>query len=98
MEALVLSILNENENGTYPYEISSILGKSLNSSDSIIYSICSRMEREGLIVQGEVPCIVKGRMRKYYYITKRGRDCLKQLKEMYCSQKTFLDKWLNIQV
>ena len=48
LEGLVLAILEENPNGTYPYEIKSILCKTLNLSESTIYSVCNRLEKRQL--------------------------------------------------
>lgn len=73
LEGLVLSILNESQNGAYPYEIAAELGKTLHISDSTIYSVCNRLLKKDWISMAQKGYVVNGRLRKYYLITERER-------------------------
>ncbi|MDO4272097.1 MAG: PadR family transcriptional regulator [Eubacteriales bacterium] len=95
LEALVLSILSESENGRYPYEIKNILGVFLKLSDSTIYTIFNRLEKQEFVRADEKLHISQGRARKYYFITEEGNKKLQSLKDRYHIEKDILDRWLE---
>lgn len=95
LEGLVLSILNERQNGAYPYEIAAELGEALHISDSTIYSVCKRLQKKDWIHMDTKAHVVNGRLRKYYLISGIGGEKLRYMKVTYQDEKILLDKWFG---
>ncbi len=68
LDALVLSIVERNE--TYGYKITQELRQAVELSESTLYPVLRRLQREGLLVAFDRP--FNGRNRRYYRITQKG--------------------------
>ena len=74
---LVLAILAEGESYGYAIikRVSELSGGQLQWSDGMLYPVLHRLERQGLVA-AKWRNSETGRQRKYYRITKEGRDQL----------------------
>src|SRR5512136_1199358 len=74
---LILSILSEGESYGYAIikRVAELSGGELEWTDGMLYPVLHRMERSGLI-ESRWARAESGRQRKYYRITKAGRDQL----------------------
>ena len=95
LEGLILSIINEEENGVYAYRIAKILYDEMKVSESTIYAICNRLVKEEVLSYDTISVIVNGRIRKNYRITQKGIELLNQIKNTYQTEKEVLDRWLG---
>lgn len=85
---IILALLLSGE--SYGYQILNrvrkVSGGTLQWSSALLYPVLHRLEKDGLI-RSEWKLSEKGRMRKYYLLTKKGRQEFLKEKE----------HWLNIQ-
>lgn len=74
---LVLAVLARGENYGYALlrEVERLSGGALAWKEGMLYPVLHRLEREGLI-EATWRAAESGRRRKYYAITKRGREAL----------------------
>ncbi len=74
---IVLGILDENESYGYAIlkRISAVSGGQLEWTDGMLYPLLHRLERLGY-VKARWRAAETGRLRKYYRITKQGREAL----------------------
>jgi PadR family transcriptional regulator PadR len=72
LDALVLSIVEREE--TYGYKITQELRQAVELSESTLYPVLRRLQREGLLVAEDRP--FNGRNRRYYRITHKGLEQL----------------------
>jgi len=72
---LVLAILSEGESYGYAIikRVAELSGGELQWADGMLYPVLHRLERDGH-VQSRWGRSEVGRRRKYYHLTKRGRD------------------------
>ncbi|PKK94178.1 MAG: PadR family transcriptional regulator [Tenericutes bacterium HGW-Tenericutes-6] len=82
LEIFVLAILTKGE--SYGYKIVSDLENAVSISESTLYPILRRLEKANELETYNV--LIQGRNRKYYKITKKGRDHV----------HAFLDEWRDI--
>lgn len=78
-DCLVLSVINDHP--TYGYELIKELETRSSGyfrfREGTLYPALHRMEKEGL-VEGKWETLHNGQERRYYYITKRGKEALEQ--------------------
>lgn len=82
LEIFVLAILTKGD--SYGYKIVSDLSESINISESTLYPILRRLEKQNALKTYNV--LISGRNRKYYQITAVGHEHV----------KSFLDEWKDI--
>lgn len=87
LEGCILEIINKQE--TYAYEISKKLNKYGfgEISEGTIYPIILRLQK-GEMISGTLKESNSGPKRKYYRLTERGKETLKQFK----------DDWLELNI
>jgi PadR family transcriptional regulator PadR len=82
LDICVLHILKKED--AYGYKITQEVTKLLNTSESALYPVLKRLEKQGCLETYSVE--ISGRLRKYYRITKNGnikfRENIKELKDM----------------
>jgi PadR family transcriptional regulator PadR len=82
LDICVLHILKKED--AYGYKITQEVTKLLNTSESALYPVLRRLEKQGCLETYSVE--ISGRLRKYYRITKNGnikfRENIKELKDM----------------
>ncbi len=79
LDACVLSIVNQKD--TYGYEITQEIKNKLSISESTLYPVLRRLQKEMLLETYDQE--VTGRNRRYYRITKAGTEKLKFYKKAW---------------
>ena len=72
LDALVLAIVKKED--TYGYEITRVLKNELDVSESTLYPVLRRLQKDGCLEVYDREC--GGRNRRYYKITEPGQDKL----------------------
>lgn len=85
LEGCVLATIRDEE--SYGYKIISQISPYVDISESTLYPILKRLEASGAVSVHNR--LYNGRLRKYYRITDKGRE---RLKEFYCD----MDRLLSI--
>ena len=71
LDAIVLAVVGREETGTYGYRITQDVRAVLDISESTLYPVLRRLQKDGcLTVHDE---LFNGRNRRYYQITPTGR-------------------------
>ena len=71
LDAIVLSVVSKDVEGTYGYRITQDVREGIEISDSTLYPVLRRLQKEeGLEVYDMA---IDGRNRRYYKITEKGR-------------------------
>ena len=77
LDAIVLAVVGREETGTYGYKITQEVRTVLDLSESTLYTVLRRLQKDGcLTVHDEA---FNGRNRRYYQITPAGRARLAEL-------------------
>lgn len=79
LDACALAILDRGD--TYGYEITREMKKAISLSESTLYPVLRRLQKEGFCVTYDEP--YKGRNRRYYSITDTGRQQLQEYRTMW---------------
>ena len=81
LDAIVLAVVSREERGTYGYKITQEVRQAIELSESTLYPVLRRLQKDGCLEVYDMEC--GGRNRRYYQITERGsaqlglyRDCL----------------------
>lgn len=90
LDACALAILSRGD--TYGYEITQEMKKAVSLSESTLYPVLRRLQKEKLCRTYDQP--FQGRNRRYYSITDAGRKRLIKLREEWGSYKTSIDSVL----
>ena len=90
MDACVLAILQRGE--TYGYQLTQQVKDVLGISESTLYPVLRRLERDDLLRTYDKE--FGGRNRRYYYITEPGKRRFKQDLEEWAEYKDVIDKVL----
>ena len=87
LDAIVLAVVAREEHGTYGYKITQEVRQVLDLSESTLYPVLRRLQKDGcLTVRDES---FNGRNRRYYQVTEAGRTRLEQFRvewDAYTSQ------------
>lgn len=71
LDAVVLAVVAREEEGTYGYKITQEIKQALDLSESTLYPVLRRLQKEGLLTVYDTA--VNGRNRRYYRVTDAGR-------------------------
>ena len=66
LDAIVLAVVSKDEEGTYGYKITQDVRKAIEVSESTLYPVLRRLQKDGCL----------GRNRRYYKITGNGNERL----------------------
>lgn len=78
LDAIVLAVVAREEHGTYGYKITQEVRQVLDLSESTLYPVLRRLQKDGcLTVRDEA---FNGRNRRYYQVTEAGRTRLEQFR------------------
>lgn len=80
LDAIVLAVVSLEKEGTYGYKITQDVRKTLDVSESTLYPVLRRLQKDECLEAYNMEC--GGRNRKYYKITEQGRAQL----ELYKSE------------
>lgn len=70
LDAIVLAVVSMEEEGTYGYKITQDMRKVLEISDSTLYPVLRRLQKDDCLAVYDMEC--GGRNRRYYKITEKG--------------------------
>lgn len=91
LDAIVLAVVSKEEDGTYGYKITQDVRRAIEVSESTLYPVLRRLQKDGCLEVYDVEC--GGRNRRYYRITPQGlgqRDLYKEEWVRYSSKITEL--------
>lgn len=74
LDAIVLAVVSKEEEGTYGYKITQDVRRAIDVSESTLYPVLRRLQKEGYLVVYDREC--GGRNRRYYQITEVGSQKL----------------------
>ena len=70
LDAIVLAVVSKEEEGTYGYKITQDVRRAIDISESTLYPVLRRLQKEGCLVVYDME--FGGRNRRYYKITDCG--------------------------
>ena len=94
---VLLSILDRADKPMYGYQIAKYIETSVNDmpmTQGALYPVLRSLESSSLL-ESEVEPSVSGPPRRYYKITKSGRETLKRWTEIWYQTKIFVDTILE---
>lgn len=91
LDACVLAILAEND--AYGYVLTQSMKRVIDISDSTLYPVLRRLQKNGLLSTYDVP--YQGRNRRYYKISDSGRKTLSEYKNEWEIYKQKVDRALS---
>ena len=87
LDAIVLAVVAKEEEGTYGYKITQQVRLVIELSESTLYPVLRRLQKNGNLEVYDRECA--GRNRRYYRLTASGR---KQLMLYRCEWKAYVGK------
>lgn len=91
LDACALAILSEGD--TYGYEITQSMKQAIAVSESTLYPVLRRLQKENLCRTYDMP--YQGRNRRYYSITKEGLKKLDEYRAQWLDYKNAIDAFLG---
>lgn len=91
LDAIVLAVVAKEEEGTYGYKITQDVRQAIEVSESTLYPVLRRLQKEGYLFVYDREC--GGRNRRYYQITAVGEEKLLEYRrewEIYSANITSL--------
>ena len=91
LDAIVLAVVAKDEEGTYGYKITQDVRKAIEVSESTLYPVLRRLQKEGYLFVYDRE--FGGRNRRYYQITDVGTEKLLEYRrewEIYSANITSL--------
>ena len=87
LDAIVLSVVSKDVEGTYGYRITQDVREVIEISDSTLYPVLRRLQKEECLEVYDMA--IDGRNRRYYKITEKGRVQLNLYRGEWavCSEK-----------
>ena len=70
LDAIVLAVVSQDEQGTYGYKITQDVRQVLDVSESTLYPVLRRLQKDECLVVYDRE--VDGRNRRYYMLTEKG--------------------------
>lgn len=74
LDAIVLAVVSKEEEGTYGYKITQDVRQVIELSESTLYPVLRRLQKDECMVVYDKECA--GRNRRYYKLTPRGKVLL----------------------
>ena len=90
LDAVVLSVVSLE--GTYGYKITQDVRQVMDVSESTLYPVLRRLQKDGLLETYDME--FQGRNRRYYKITSNGMILLDKYRSEWLSYKSNVDKIL----
>lgn len=91
LDACALAILSRGD--TYGYEITQSMKQAIVVSESTLYPVLRRLQKENFCQTYDEP--YQGRNRRYYSITEEGRAKLEEYKIQWIDYKTAIETFLG---
>lgn len=83
LDACVLSVLDKED--TYGYVLTQSVKEVVDISESTLYPVLRRLQKDGLLTMYDQP--ISGRLRRYYAITDGGRKALEEYRLSWAEYK-----------
>ncbi len=90
LDACALAVLSRGD--TYGYEITQQMKNAIGISESTLYPVLRRLQKEGLCQTYDQPH--QGRNRRYYRITAKGQEKLAEYREQWTAYKKAIETLL----
>ena len=90
LDACALAILSRGD--TYGYEVTQQMKNSIDISESTLYPVLRRLQKEGLCRTYDQPH--QGRNRRYYSITEKGRSKLSEYQSQWNDYRSAIERLL----
>ena len=71
LDAIVLSVVAQDKEGTYGYKITQEVRQVIEVSESTLYPVLRRLQKDQCLEAYDMECA--GRNRRYYKVTEKGR-------------------------
>lgn len=91
LDACVLAVLSRED--TYGYKITSDIKEIIEISDSTMYPVLRRLQKDGLVTVYDQP--FEGRNRRYYHITEMGLELSRVYGEQWREYKSKVNQILD---
>ncbi|MBQ6402204.1 MAG: PadR family transcriptional regulator [Firmicutes bacterium] len=91
LDACALAILSRGD--TYGYEITQQMKSAITVSESTLYPVLRRLQKDELCQTYDQP--YQGRNRRYYTITEKGRKQLAEYRSQWIAYKLAIEKLLD---
>ena len=86
LDAIVLAVVSKDTEGTYGYKITQDVRNVIELSESTLYPVLRRLQKDECLVTYDTECA--GRNRRYYQITDKGISQLQLYKTEWISYST----------
>ena len=93
LDAIVLAVVGREKTGTYGYKITQEVRTVLDLSESTLYPVLRRLQKDGLLTTYDAPC--NGRNRRYYQATGAGCAQLAQYRADWAAYTDKINQFLK---
>lgn len=93
LDAIVLAVVSKNTAGTYGYKITQDMREVIDLSESTLYPVLRRLQKDGCLTTYDMKC--SGRKRRYYQITEKGRAQLQLYRSEWIAYTSEINKVLS---
>ena len=93
LDAIVLAVVGREETGTYGYRITQDVRAVLDISESTLYPVLRRLQKDGCLTVHDEP--FNGRNRRYYQITSAGRAQLAAYAQEWSHYRSSIDTFFR---
>lgn len=93
LDAIVLAVVAREPQGTYGYRITQEVTHTLELSESTLYPVLRRLQKDELLTVYDAP--VNGRNRRYYQITPAGQTKLATYQQEWARYRASIDPFFQ---
>ena len=93
LDAVVLAVVARDPEGTYGYRMTQQVTHTLELSESTLYPVLRRLQKDQLLTVYDAP--VNGRNRRYYQITPAGRQQLAAYAQEWNRYRSSIDTFFQ---
>ena len=93
LDAIVLAVVAREPQGTYGYRITQEVTHTLDLSESTLYPVLRRLQKDGLLTVYDAP--VNGRNRRYYQLTPAGQAQLAAYRQEWARYRSSMDTFFQ---
>lgn len=86
LDAIVLAVISREREGTYGYRITQEVRRALEVSESTLYPVLRRLQKDGCLMAYDME--YGGRNRRYYKLTDRGAAQLQMYRGEWINYST----------
>ncbi len=90
LDAIVLAVVSKEEKGTYGYKITQDVRKAIDISESTLYPVLRRLQKNRNLIVYDVECA--GRNRRYYKLTEMGAVKLEEYRREWADYSSKITK------